>query len=271
MKILKSLLIIIILITVSACNSSKLKISLGQIVCIDNDREGNFVRIENAIIEARLAKADIITFPETSLLGWVNPDAHYSAFSIPGKDSDRLCKLAKENKIFICIGLAEKEGEKLYDTVILIDDKGKIILKHRKINILKELMSPAYTEGKDVKVIETKFGKIGLLICADSFKEDILNKMKDLEPDLLLIPYGWAANEKSWPEHGKKLLKVVQNTALTTNCPVIGTDLVGMISKGPWTGMTYGGQSVAVDKKANILGLGKDRDQDIINIILTLN
>ena len=175
-----------------------------------------------------------------------------------------LCKLAKENNISICIGLAEKENDKLFDSAILINNEGEIILKHRKINILKELMTPSYSEGADIITVNTEFGKIGILICADSFKKEVLLKMKELKPDLLLIPYGWAAAENSWPGHGKELLKVVQNTAKTIGCTVIGTDLVGKISNGPWTGMTYGGQSVAVNKKGDILALGKDRDKDII-------
>ncbi|MFC2096801.1 carbon-nitrogen hydrolase family protein [Bacteroidota bacterium] len=264
-------LISILFLTSSNLYSQELKIAIGQIVCIDSDRSGNFVRIENAIMEAKSAGADIITFPETSIYGWVNPAAHKIAFPIPGKDSDRLCKLAKENNISICIGLAEKENDKLYDTAILINNKGDIILKHRKMNILKELMTPSYSEGVDIKTVITEFGNIGILICADTFKEEILKRMKGLKPDLLLIPYGWAAPEKSWPEHGMELLKVVQNTAKTVGCPVIGTDLAGKISNGPWTGMTYGGQSVAVNKNGNILGLGKDRDKDIIIVNIKIN
>ncbi len=245
------------------------RIALAQIFCLDGDRSGNFARIEGAIAEAKEQGAEIVCFPETAILGWVNPDAHERAFPIPGEDSDRLCKLAKVNNIFISIGLAEKEGEKLYDSVILIDNKGNIILKHRKINIVTELMSPPYTLGSDIKIVDTKFGKIGLLICADSFKEEILNEMKELKPDLMLIPYGWAAGEDAWPEHAKALERTVQNTAKTIGCPVIGTDLIGQISHGPWTGLTYGGASVVSDATGNILAVGKDRDREVVIVTVS--
>ena len=68
--------------------SQELKIAIGQIMCIDSDRSGNIVRIENAIKEAKFAGADIITFPETSIYGWVNPEAHKIASTIPGRDSE---------------------------------------------------------------------------------------------------------------------------------------------------------------------------------------
>jgi predicted amidohydrolase len=240
-----------------------IKIAMCQIFSLDGDRNGNFVRIENAVSQAKDAGAGIICFPETIILGWVNSDAHKRAYSIPGKDSARLCKLAEDYQAYLCIGLAEKEASRLYDSVLLIDDKGQILLKHRKINLLSELMSPPYTPGKNVDVVETGFGKIGLLICADTHKDEILNRMAVLKPDLLLVPYGYAAEENQWPAHGKELEKVVKRTAKKTGAPVVGTNLVGEITKGPWKGRIYGGQSIAVDKTGKTISIAKDRDRDI--------
>ncbi len=240
------------------------KFAMAQIFCLDGDRSGNFVRIENALAKARDKGADIVCFPETAILGWVNPDAHERAFPIPGPDSDKLCALAKKYKVYINIGLAEKEGEKLFDSAILIDDEGNILLKHQKINIWTELMSPPYFKGEKIGAVDTRFGKIGVMICADSFQDDLLIKMKEQEPDFVIIPYGWAANETAWPGHARELQRVVQHAAELINCPVIGTDLIGEISHGPWRGMVYGGQSIAVDQNANVLAIGKDRDKEIV-------
>lgn len=240
-----------------------IKIAMAQIFSLDGDRAGNFVRIENAIQEAKDGAADIICFPEMVILGWVNPDAHDRACPIPGEDSGRLCELAKKYEIYLCASLAEKDGTKLYDSVILIDVKGRILLKHRKINILTELMNPPYTPGKGVNTVETKFGKIGLLICADTHKDDILGRMAELKPDLLLVPYGYAEMENKWPEHGKELERVVNQAGRKTGAVVIGTNLVGEITKGPWKGRIFGGNSVATDKNGKTLTIGADRDRDI--------
>lgn len=240
-----------------------IRIAMCQIFALNGDRSGNFVRIENAIREAKDADADIICFPETTILGWVNPDAHKRAYPIPGKDSQRLCELAKKYETCLCAGLAEKNGTNLYDSVILIDNKGRILLKHRKINILTELMTPPYTPGKDVNTVETEFGKIGLLICADTFEDEILKRMAALKPDLLLVPFGWAAEENEWPEFGKKLENVVTEAARKSGAPVVGTDLVGQITRGQWKDRVFGGQSVAADKNGKTLAIAKDRDRDI--------
>jgi predicted amidohydrolase len=236
---------------------------MAQIFCLDGDRSGNFVRIENTIREAKAGEADIICFPETVILGWVNCDAHERACPIPGEDSERLCELAKKYEIFLCVGLAEKDGPNLYDSVVLIDVKGQILLKHRKINILTELMNPPYTPGKGVNAVETEFGRVGLLICADTHKDEILERMAELKPDLLLVPYGYAEQEKNWPEHGKELERVVNNAGCKAGAAVIGTNLVGEITKGPWKGRIFGGNSVAADKNGKTLTIGADRDRDI--------
>lgn len=237
-----------------------------QIFSLDGDRRGNFVRIENAISQAKEAGADIACLPEAVILGWVNPDAHKMACPIPGADSQRLCELAGNYDIHLCIGLAEKQGKRLYDSALLIDNTGRILLKHRKINLLPELMTPPYTPGKDVNAAETKFGKIGLLICADTHEDAILKRMAALKPDLLLVPYGYAAEESQWPGHGKELRSVVGNAARKTGAFVVGTNLVGQITNGSWKGRTYGGQSVAADRTGRIIATAKDRDRDV-NIV----
>lgn len=247
----------------------EIRVAMCQIFCLDGDRSGNFARIEHAAAEAKARGADIICFPETAVLGWVNPDAHARAHPIPGGDSDRLCALAKEHGTFLCAGLAEKEGEALFDSALLIDEEGRVLLKHRKMNVLTELMTPPYTPGDAVGVAETRYGRIGLLVCADSFKEEILERMADLKPDLVLIPYGWAAPEDDWPAHGESLQRVVKNAASKIGAPVVGTDLVGEITHGPWQGFVYGGQSAAADKDGRILAVAKDRDRDIL--VLTVH
>ena len=241
----------------------EVRIAMAQILCIDGDREGNFVRIENAIREAGQENAEIVCFPETCLLGWTNKTAHERAKSIPGADSERFSQLARKYKVFLCVGLAEKADDDLFDSVLLISDEGKILLKHRKINILKELMDPPYSSGRDVSTVETRFGKIGLLICADTFDAPTLEKMSAAKPDLMLVPYGWANRESAWPVHGKNLEDTVRRAATQIRCPVIGTNLVGGISKGPWAGLVYGGQSVAMTDEGQLIAKAADRDRDV--------
>ena len=240
-------------------------IAMCQIFILDGDRSGNFVRIENAIAEAKSKGAELICFPEAAMLGWLNSDAHTRACTIPGPDSEQLCELAKKYGAYLCIGLEEFEMGRLFNSAILIDDRGQILLKHRQVNIPQKLMSPPYAAGaeSDIATVNTKFGKIGLLICADTHSQDILDRMAALKPNLLLVPYGYAENEQNWPAHSEEFHNVVINAAKRTGAAILGTNSIGRISRGPWAGRVYGGHSIAVDKLGNIIDKAKDRDRDV--------
>lgn len=246
------------------------KVALCQIFCLDGDRSGNLARIDHALAEAKTVGAQIACFPETALLGWVNPAAHERAHPIPGEDSESLAALARKHRVWICCGLAEKAGEKLHDSALLIDSSGNIVLKHRKMNILTQLMDPPYTPGTEVAAADTPLGRIGLLICADSFKTEHLERMASLKPDLVLIPYGWAAPEDRWPGHGLALERTVCAAARAIGAPVVGTDVVGAITSGPWRGFVYGGQSLAADRTGTVLARCGDRIHDVVVVEIPL-
>jgi len=248
------------------------RVAVCQILSIDGDREGNFRRVEYALEDARAAHADIAAFPESAILGWENPDAHRMATPIPGADSDRIAELARKYGMMISIGLDETDGGKLYDSAILVDKTGKLLWKHRKLNVLAWLMDPPYAEGRpeDVGVTETEFGRIGLVICADTFVDRIARRIEQLAPDLMLVPYGWAAPVDKWPEHAKELEKLVAKRAAQWKCPVVGTDVIGEMTHGPWKGQTYGGASVVVDASGKTLQLLRDRDVEVRTVALEL-
>jgi len=249
-----------------AARRAKVRVAMCQILCVDGEREGNFKRIAQALAQAQKGGAEIACFPESAILGWVNPDAHKLAHPIPGKDTKRLENLAIRHGMMLCVGLEEKDGDRLYGSVVLIDRDGRLLGKHRKINVLRELMTPPYSTGRpeDIGTIETEFGRIGLLICADTFSPRHLEIIRDRKPDLVLVPYGWAAKPEDWPQHGEKLRETVARAARTIGAPVVGTDSIGTITHGPWTGRTYGGQSIAVDADGNVLARGKDRGPDVV-------
>jgi predicted amidohydrolase len=250
----------------------KVRLAICQILVIDGDREGNFRRIEYALDQAEAQHAQIAVFPGSSILGWENPDAHRLAAPIPGKDSDRIAGLARKHGVMIAIGLDENGGDKLYDSAILVDKTGRLLWKHRKINVLPELMTPPYSQGKpdDIGDVDTEFGRIAVLICADTFTDAFVDRLKSLHPDLMLVPYGWGATNDQWPQHSKELEALVQQRAAQVQCPMAGVDLVGEMTHGPWAGWTYGGSSFVADGAGRILVTARDRDTDTLVIDLPI-
>lgn len=255
-----------------ATRPAEVRVAVCQVLCIDSDREGNFRRIEYALQQARDGRADIACLPESAVLGWENPEAHGLAGPIPGPDTDRLAAMARRYGLMICVGLDEKEGDRLYDSAVILDRAGRLRHRHRKINVLPELMDPPYATGRpeDIRAVETEFGRIGLMICADTFSEEHVRRMRDQRPDLVLVPYGWAAAGTEWPAHARKLERLVCHLAASWGCPVVGTDLVGQITHGPWRGRTYGGASVVAGADGKVVAILRDRDVDVQVVTLPM-
>jgi predicted amidohydrolase len=250
-----------------------LKVAVCQICCVDSDVEGNTARITRAVEEAAAKGAHIAAFPETVFIGWVNTDAHRLAEPVPGRFSDTVCRLAQKHSIMISIGLTERADGGIYDSMILVGADGRILLKHRKINTLAELLTPPYLRGKkeDLSAVDTPLGRIAAMICADSFIDEHHEIVRLLRPDLLLIPYGWAAERKEWPAHGKKLEETVCRTARNVGVPVVGTNLLGEITSGPWKGRTFEGHSVIADSSGDILAFGKDGHEEVLVVEVPLS
>jgi predicted amidohydrolase len=248
----------------------RIRLGVCQILVIDGDREGNFRRIEYALEDARRAGAQLATFPESAILGWQNPDAHRLACPIPGADTARLAALAGRHGMMLSIGLDETCAGSLYGAAVLLDSSGRLLLRHRKMNVLAELMDPPYSTGSpgDIAVAETPFGRIGTLICADTFEDDYVRRAAALRPDLMLVPYGWAAPVSAWPGHARELEALVSRRARDFGCPVVGTDLVGALSHGPWAGQTYGGASVVTGARGEVLARLRDRDVEVRTVEL---
>ena len=242
-----------------------ISIALAQILVIDSDWDGNFTRVERALATLAGQEVDLVVFPESAILGWVNPDAHQMATPIPGSDAARLSELAVRYGRNIVIGLDEKADETLYDSAIFINRAGEVVWRHRKILTLEYLIEPPYAAGDraDIGVFDTELGRVGLLICADTFDQESVHRMRELAPELLIVPYGWAAEPNEWPNHAESLHNLVKKIAREMKCPVVGVNSVGAISKGPWRGKTYGGASIAVDSTGDELGILADRDVEI--------
>lgn len=252
-------------LTVSVAAPRTVRVAVCQVLVIDTDRDGNFRRIEYALEAARAGHAQIAAFPESAILGWENPEAHRLATPIPGSDGDRIADLARKYGVMISIGLDEKDGDKLYDSAILVDRNGKLLWKHRKLNVLAYLMDPPYSEGTldGIGAVDTEFGRIGTVICADTFSDSVAERVGRVEPDLMLIPYGWAAEVHKWPGHSKELEKLVVGRARLWKCPIVATDLVGAMTHGPWAGQTFGGASLVADEHGTVLTTLRDRDVEV--------
>lgn len=146
------------------------KIALGQMKVFQGDTEKNLKKILDLTDQAAAQNADIICFPELAYCGYFLESEELQRLAQPqdGPFVQTLRKKAKSAGIHIIAGYAEA-GEIpgiMYNSCIFIDDQGEIIGNMRKVNAWGQ-EKLKFREGREFPVIQTKFGKVGMLICYD--------------------------------------------------------------------------------------------------------
>lgn len=178
----------------------------------------NLERVQERLEEARAFRPELVCLPECTLTGylWEEEDLRTFAESIEGKTVQAMAALAKSHGIYLCFGLIEAAPAGFYNTALLLDPKGRIVLKHRKVN-----EQPPYRNGSEVASISTDLGQIGLLICGDLFHTESVARL-DPDLDLLLVPMsrsfdGTSPDPQRWlNEERQAYLEAVHRIGKTT-------------------------------------------------------
>lgn len=234
-----------------------IRIAMAQIQVWPGEIERNLRKIEEYIEKASRERCDLILLPECSDLGWANPHAAEGAEPVPGKTSRFLCELSRKYGIYTVCGITEKDGDKLYNTAVLVDDQGEILLKHRKVNLLTGI-EDVYSVGNSLGVADTKYGKIGLAICADNLEESMVigHTLGRMGCQLLLSPSSWAVTQdflKEGRTYGEEWTSPYGMLSKTYKMAVVGVSNVGEIPFGVWKGRCCIGNSIAADSEGKIV------------------
>lgn len=235
----------------------KFKLALVQMNVVGGDREANLKHASEMIDKAAAKKADVILLPEAMDLGWTDPSALTEAQPIPqGQTSQVLINLAKKHGVYICSGLIEKDGDKVYNSAIIVDPTGEIILTHRKINEL-DIGHPYYALGEKLNVCNTPFGTFGLLICADANTNNqvLTRSLAYMGADVIFSPSSWAVpadhdNEKD--PYGSLWENAYMPVAKDFAIWIASTSNVGKMTAGPWKNWNGIGCSLVIDPKGKI-------------------
>lgn len=233
-------------------NKKSVRIGMGQLLVEGGEPQRNLQRAEEMAVAAAQKGCQILLLPEVLDLAWTHPSAKTEAQPIPGPYSDRLCAFASDLKIYICAGLTERYNESIYNTAILVDNKGEIILKYRKINLLT-IEQPFYCVGNCLSVKETPFGIIGVNICADNYMDGLCigHALARMGAQLILSPCSWTVDysiDETKEPYGEKWVKPFSILAVLYDLVIIGATSVGYIVGGPYEGKKMVGCSLAVNK-----------------------
>ncbi len=216
------------------------------------EKSTNLKHAVELISEASENGAEVVLLPECLDLGWTHPSALEMAEPIPdGTFCTALSQTAQENQVYVCAGLTEQDGNQVYNAAVVINPKGKVILKHRKLNEL-DIGHDYYAQGDRLNVAETEFGRVGLMICADGFANGqvLARSLCYMGADVILSPCAWARpadhdNEKD--PYGAVWRDCYIPVAKEFSTAIFGASCVGWITDGPWKGRKCVGSSLAID------------------------
>ena len=243
------------------------KIGMIQLRVEFHQPQKNLERAEQLVAQAVMQGAEICILPECLDLGWATPEAPALAQPIPGDVSNWLCRIAREQKVWLVSGLTERDHDKLYNCALLICPDGKIRAKHRKINILTEV-EYMYQVGDRLAVTETPFGKIGISICADNLQPSIClgYSLARMGAQMILSPCAWAVTPDRDPvkdPYGDEWHVPYGTLSSLYRIPIVGVSNVGAMPVGTWAGWSAIGNSIAYDSDgtcAAVLPYGIDAE-----------
>jgi len=134
------------------------------------DKAATLEKIKALTIKAANQGANIIVFPETALTSYTGfPPEQASALAetIPGPATDAIQKIAAQYNVYVCFGLIESRGNKLYNSAPIIGPTG-VLSVYSKVHPFKPA-EPWATPGSEYPLALTPWGPIGVGICYDDF------------------------------------------------------------------------------------------------------
>lgn len=165
----------------------KLTIAAVQAAPVYFDRVACLKKVRKLTQEAKANGADLVVFSEAFIPGfpsWVHMfapmDQHAlfrkfaaSSIEIPSPAFYELQQIARDNQVFLSIGISEKAPQQsigvLWNTNLIFDRGGNLLARHRKMMpTWSEKLVWAFGDGSTLNVHQTEIGRIGALICGEN-------------------------------------------------------------------------------------------------------
>lgn len=148
---------------------------------------------EPLIARAGAQKADLIVLGETLTYAWLGKKMHECAEPIPGPSTQYFGELASKHNLYIVAGLIEREGHLIYNTAALLGPDGQLAGKYRKVALPRSEIDAGVCPGHDYPVFDTRFGKLGMMVCYDGFFPEVARELTNRGAEVIAWPV-WGCN-----------------------------------------------------------------------------
>ena len=168
--------------------------------------ERNLERTRYWCLEAKNRGAELVCFPELNLTGYSNRrEIIDHAFSATGGEISRMILLAKDLKIVLLVGFAEKgESGKVYASHLVIAPNGKTAI-YRKLHLAPPEVEH-FCAGNTLSVFKWSGIRFGIQLCYDAHFPELATRMAKAGTDIIFTPHasplGRAIDKhRSWMRH----------------------------------------------------------------------
>lgn len=167
------------------------------------DKQGNFDKLEHFTRRAAAQGAEVVITPEGFLEGYLWNDDNPKDFSreeyfevgetVDGPLIGRVGTLARELKIYLVVGFAERRHDRMYNSVIIVSPEGSVVSRYSKTHTAND--EPFNTKGTEFPVADTPLGRWGTLVCMDRQLPETSRILAIKGAQIILVP--------AWGMHGE--------------------------------------------------------------------
>ncbi len=197
-------------------------------------------------------KADFICLPEFFAIPgeFFRKHSAFELYRITSHVLDELIEASRNFDGYVVAGTVVERG--YYNTCYVLKC-GEMVAKYRKINPTEDERKMGIKPGKSITVIETEFGKVGFLICADCLNWDTVKEVASIS-DIIFLPIS-LSDPNHPPVKGHPISKKIAEAFDV---------IVAKVSRiGVWNGKKFGTKSVILSKEG-IIAEAEKIDEELI-------
>jgi N-carbamoylputrescine amidase len=247
-------------------------------MAVGTNPDDNMRKAMSRVEEAARLGAEVICLPELYRSQYFCQREDVALFdlaeSVPGPSTDAFSRVARELGVAIVVPLFERRAQGIYhNSAAVIDADGSLAGLYRKMHIPDD---PAYYEkfyftpgDLGFKAFDTRFGKIGTLICWDQWFQEGARLTALQGPGILFYPtaIGWHPHEKA--EFGaaqRDAWRTVQRGhAVANGIYVAAVNRIGHEITSPGgAGIEFWGSSFIADPQGVILAEASSECEEIL-------
>ena len=215
----------------------KIKIGTSQFFCIKDNVKENMNKSLDLASKAASQKVNVFLLQELFQTQYFcstqNSKFFDLAITFPNSEIfEVFSNFCKHHKIVIPISFFEKYGQNYFNSLVLIDSKGKLSDIYRKSHIPD---GPGYNEkfyftpgNTGFKVFDTEYGKIGCGICWDQWFPECARSMTLLGADMILYPTAIGSEPQDPNLNSKKHWEnVMIGHSAANQIPIISSNRIG--------------------------------------------